>query len=62
VVVSEPIAKETLADQPAPAPSRQLNSNRLTLIEACAVLSNVRQSEKRDGEEQQDGGSSIFGH
>jgi hypothetical protein len=41
VVASEPIAKDTLADQPAPAPSRWLNPNRLTLIEACADLSNV---------------------
>jgi hypothetical protein len=41
VVASEPIAKDTFADQPAPAPSRWLNPNRLTLIEACADLSNV---------------------
>jgi hypothetical protein len=62
VGVSVPITKEAFADQTAPARSRQLNPNRLTLIETCAVLPNVRQSEEEDGKEKQDGGSGIFGH
>ena len=62
VGVSAPITKETIADPPAPTLRARLNPNRLTLIKTCAVLPNVRQSEEEDGKEEQDGGSSIFGH